>query len=279
MTRATQKQRERFYAKEAARLLGRQWDFGNGDSERPDFIVTEDGRQFGLEVTQVFIGEQGATGSVMKAEESKKQRALDNLRRQYEALENIPLSVKFVGTIEAMGADNLATVIPALLAHDLPSKPVGYRFVHDTTVAHPARSRLRVHVTKAFRAEWTNMADRAGFVDRNPHGHIDAAIAKKSAGLASYKAKAGGDVRLLLIADRISNSGKLTLDAGAQLNLRGFDVVYLFPYPENVIVLGGLSLTRDGRAQHSATAHPIDETRKLRTGDSDPFPSSLINLL
>jgi hypothetical protein len=55
---------------------------GDADSERPDFIVIEDGRQFGLEVTQVFIGEQGATGSVMKAEESKSQRVMDELRRQ-----------------------------------------------------------------------------------------------------------------------------------------------------------------------------------------------------
>jgi hypothetical protein len=235
MTRRTQKKRERFFAQEAARLLGEPWDFG-ADRENPDFIVTSGDQRFGLEVTQIFIGPQGHAGSSLKAAEAKMQRIINNLQREFESIENVPLIAKFVGNMEA---DNLATVIPALLAQDLSSKPIGHHFVHDTTIAHPARARLRVHVTKG-RADWYSVNDRAGFVDRNPRAIITARIAEKAGDLPRYKEAAGiRDVHLLLVADRISNSGKLTLDQGAQFDLHGFGKIYLFPYPENVIVLAG----------------------------------------
>ena len=234
MTRPAQKKRERFFAEAAARLMDKPWDLGT-DREHPDFIVAEGARQFGLEVTQIFVGVQGDRGSSLKAAEGKMQGIVNELQRQYEAIENIPLIVKFVGNMEA---DNLETLIPALLAEDLPSKSVGYHFVHDTTVAHPTRARLRVHVTKGFHPEWYSVNDRVGFVDRRPHEIIAAAIAKKAADLPRYKGAAGTDIRLLLVADRISNSGKLMLDQDRQFELHGFEAVYLFPYPENVILLG-----------------------------------------
>jgi hypothetical protein len=233
MTKLVQKKRERFFAEEAARLLGTAWDLG-GDREHPDFIVTDGNKQFGLEITQIFVGPQGSSGSFVKAAETKTQRIINELQRRYETIENIPLIVKFVGNIEA---DNMATLIPALLAQDLPSKPLCYSFVHDTTIAHPIRSRLRVHVTKGLRPNWFSVNDRAGPVDRRPHAIIATAIAKKANDLPRYEDAAGRDVRLLLIADRISNSGKLTLEEDAQFDFHGFRAVYLCPYPENVTVL------------------------------------------
>jgi hypothetical protein len=233
LTRALQKRQERIFAEDAARLLREPWNLGD-DREHPDFIAVENGRQFGLEVTQIFIGPQGDAGSLFKANESKIQRIVNRLQSQYEAMENIPLTVKFVGN---MDADNLATVIPALLAEKLSSKPIRYHFVHDTTVKHPARPRLRVHVTRALHPDWYSVNDRVGFVDRNPHGIIANAIAKKASQLPRYKQVAGGDIRLLLVANQMQNSGKLTLEGGAQFDLRGFSAVYLFPYPEDVVVL------------------------------------------
>jgi hypothetical protein len=122
LTRPLQKRRERIFVEEAARHLGKTWDLSD-DREHPDFIIVENGQRFGLEVTQIFIGSQGGAGSSFKAVEGKTQRTVNGLQRQYEA---VPLTVKFVGNMEA---DNLATVIPALLAQDLPSKPLCYHFV------------------------------------------------------------------------------------------------------------------------------------------------------
>jgi hypothetical protein len=46
MTKSVQKKRERFFAEEAARLLGEAWDLG-ADREHPDFLVTEGSKKFG----------------------------------------------------------------------------------------------------------------------------------------------------------------------------------------------------------------------------------------
>jgi hypothetical protein len=233
LTRELKKKRERFFAEEAARLLGKTWNLAN-DREHPDFVVAEGERQFGLEVTEIFIGPQGHKGSALKAQESIAKRSVSAIQRAYESIADVPLIVKFVGNMEA---DNLGTLIPALLARDLPSKPIGYRFVHDTSAVHHNRPRLRVHVTKALRSDWYSVNDRVGFADRNPQKIIADAIEKKAKELTRYKDAVGSDIRLLLVADRIHNSGKLLLEERAAFDFHSFQAVYLFPYPETVIIL------------------------------------------
>jgi hypothetical protein len=156
------KKRERFFVAEAAKLMGKTWSLGP-DREHPDFLVTEGAQQFGLEVCEIFTGPQNKRGSAMKEIESNAQRAVDALRREYEAITNIPLIVKLVGDVCAA---NLALVVPALIAEDLASKPVTYHavIVPDTGL----RAGLRVHVTKALRPNWYSVKHRVGFVDRNP---------------------------------------------------------------------------------------------------------------
>ncbi len=63
-----------------------------------------------------------------------------------------------------------------------------------------------------------------------------AEIEKKSKKLPQYKAVAGDDIRLLLVADRIKNSGKIAPQAEDAFDFHGFKSVYLYPHPE-----GGLS--------------------------------------
>lgn len=237
VTRAAKKHRERFWAEQAARHLGMVWTLG-ADREAPDFIVIEGDGQFGLEITELFAGSIGPDGSAAKARESRTQRSVNDLRQAYEAINNIPLIVKFVGNMED---DNLRTVVPALVAHDLPSKPIGYRFVHDTEIAHPLRAPLRVHVTRGLRPDWFSVNDRVGFVDRNPRHIVDAAIENKAKDLARYRATAGSDVRLLLVADRIMNSGKLLLGNSAGFDSFGFQAVYFLSYPEGTVILSDAS--------------------------------------
>jgi hypothetical protein len=112
------------------------------------------------------------------------------------------LRVRLVGN---MSAQNMTTVVPALLANDFPTKPVGHHVVIDNDIG------LRIHVTKAFRPEWFSVNHRAGWVDRNPTPIIAEAVRKKSNELARYREAAGPVIRLLLVANRINNSGKLML--------------------------------------------------------------------
>jgi hypothetical protein len=83
MTRPSKKARERFMALEAAKSLGKAWTFSD-EREHPDFIVTDGVEQFGLEVSEIFIGPRGNAGSTMKQQESYTQQTMNKLRRQYE---------------------------------------------------------------------------------------------------------------------------------------------------------------------------------------------------
>lgn len=229
MTRPTQKRRERFFVEEAARLLGTTWILEE-DRERPDFIITEGGQRFGLEVCEIFTGPQDHAGSSMKRMESDTHRDIEALRREYERLTQTTLRVQFVGNITP---ENTITIVPALVAEDFVTKPVGHHVIIDRG------NGLRMHVTKAFRPEWFSINHRVGWVDRNPLPIITDVIKKKSNELDRYRAAAGPDVRLLLVADRIHNSGKLMLEDGAVLDTEGFQVVYVFPYPESVMIFAG----------------------------------------
>jgi hypothetical protein len=226
MTRPTQKRRERFFVEQTARLLGKTWKLEE-DREHPDFIVTEGELRFGLEVREIFIGLQDRAGSAMKRTESGVHRQLEALRREYESLTQIRLRVQVVGRLSP---ENMAAIVPALLAEDLATKMVGHHVVIDHG------NGLRLHVTKAFRPEWFSVNHRVGWVDRNPLPIIADAIKEKSDELDRYRAGAGPDIRLLLVADRIHNSGKLMLDDTLALDTQGFQVVYVFPYPESVMI-------------------------------------------
>jgi hypothetical protein len=226
MTRPTQKRRERFLVEHAAKLLGKTWVL-EADREHPDFIVTEGEQRFGLEVCEIFTGPQDHSGSAMKRTEAGVHRQLEALRRQYEAITPTTLRVQVVGRLSP---ENMASIVPALVAEDLASKPVGHHLV----IAQGKG--LRLHVTKAFRPEWFSVNHRVGWVDRNPLGIVSDAIKKKSNELRRYRAAAGPDIRLLLVADHMHNSGKLELNDAAQLPTEGFQVVYVFPYPEPVMI-------------------------------------------
>jgi hypothetical protein len=106
-------------------------------------------------VCEVFTGPQSQDGSAMRKTESKTARAIDAVRREYEAIANIPLRVKLVGDA---CAENLALVVPALVAGDFASKPIAHQAV--ITPNTGLRAGLRMYVTKALRPEWFSVNDR-----------------------------------------------------------------------------------------------------------------------
>lgn len=231
MTRLSQKKRERFFVEEAAKLLGKKWCLGL-DRERPDFIVTEGKQQFGLEVSELFTGKQDKSGSHMKEMESNTQDAVENLRKKYEQKEGTPLNVRFNGD---MCDENMAEVLPALVALNLSTKAVlNSKIIEVNKGIAP----LLVRVIRAPTAHWYSMNHRVGWVDTKPIDRITKAIKKKSKSLPIYKRNTGlSDIRLLIVADRTKNSGKLSLQECPAFDLREFNVAYFFSYPEDVQIL------------------------------------------
>ena len=225
------KRHERFYVEEAVKLLNKVWDIE--EHERPDFIVTEGGRKFGLEVCQIFKGMKGRKGSQFRKSESENQQAIDALRHEYEWKEDLQLVVKFLGN---MCDENMKKVVPKLLEMNLSNKPIQYQENFTVEIEPWGPAPLKIDVTRAFRSWWYSIDDGVGWVDRNPIDSIDKAVQEKSENLTSYKQSCGlEDIRLLVVADRIKNSGKLELVEKPELNTRGFRFVYFFSYPESVI--------------------------------------------
>jgi len=230
MARSPQKEGERFFTEEAAKALGRDWCLGP-DRERPDFIITEGKKQFGLEFTYLFTGPQDEHGSHRKRAESDTQKAVNALRAEFEKQDDTPLIVKFVGD---MCRENVEEVIPALIELNISAKP----FCHqDCFKVDKGPAKLSVYVTRAIHANWFYVNDRVGWVDRKPVDRITDAIEDKAKKLPRYRENTGlDDIRLLIVADRRMNSGKLTLEKSPALDLRGFQVVYFYSYPECVSI-------------------------------------------
>ncbi len=231
MTRPSQKKRERFFTEQAIRSLGVGWAIRE-ECDPPDFIITEGDHKFGLDVAQIFMGQQSGRGSTLKRAESETHNALNALRLQYETETGINLNVKFLGRI---APDNLANVVSDLVALDLASKPLTYQTVVEKRPGLDAG--LKLFVTKSLRPDWYSVNDRVGWVTLNPQSIIAAEIKKKSKKLPQYKAAAGDDIRLLLVADRSKNSGKIAPQVGDAFDFHGFKAVYLYPHPEEAIVL------------------------------------------
>jgi hypothetical protein len=231
VTKPTQKRFERFFVEEAIRSLGVGWTISE-ERDPPDFIIADGDHHFGLDVADIFGGPQNEHGSLMKRAESDTQKLLNNLRRQYEAATGVNVRVKFLGRI---APDTLAMVVSELVALDLAAKPLTY----ETTVEIQAglEAPLKLFVTKGSRPEWIAVGDRVGFVIPNPDEIIAAEIEKKGKKLVQYKSLVGDDVRLLLVANRIQNSGKVGPKTDSAFDFHGFTAVYFFPYPEDAIAL------------------------------------------
>lgn len=228
MTRALQKVREKFIAEEAARLLGKNWHFVESNRECPDFLMSEDTHEFGLEVCEIFAGISTKKGSKMRSQESSNQRDIEAVRHEYEKFVDIALDVKLVGEI---GGQNLSKILAKFVEEDFASKPIGYSVRLDIT------DRLCAHVTRSFRRNWIYVNDRVGFFDQETAEiRIVEVIKEKSKKLQKYRGSAGSDVRLLLFSDRHNKSGKLLLKGASKIDLFGFRSVYFFSYPENVTV-------------------------------------------
>lgn len=237
MTRSSQKKGERYFVKRAAECMGRKWSIDQ-ECECPDFIMSEGAHRFGLEVCEIFTGKQGKKGARMKERESISQKKVNALQREYELKENVLLSVKFVGD---MCDENMAVVLQGLFDKDFTNKPPLRRC---TIESDKGRARLRAHVRPTLPAKWFYVNDRVGWVDFNAEERIFKKIREKSRNLQKYKDRADlGDIRLLLVANRIMNSGKLTLQEKPALDLRGFQAVYFLSYPQTVTVFDDETFT------------------------------------
>lgn len=230
--RQRQKARERGYVAECAKLIGLDWRIVE-EREAPDFVVTDGPTTFGLEVVEVFK-DAGATnsGSAEKHAEALRARVIDEMRSTYETVpEATSLKVQIVGP---WCNEHVASIASELARRKIPDE--GW-------LRFDVGERMRVHARRAFRAQWEYVHDTGGWVLQGRHAlpPILATLARKARNLRAYQNAVGKDVRLLLVANRRTNSGKLSPDFADEVDLRGFAEVYFLSSPHTAI---GLSMVR-----------------------------------
>ena len=221
------KHEERYYAEKTAKTLKILWKIER-ETESPDFIVTEGDRQFGLEVSELFTGSEGRKGSKLKAEESARQRTINLYRKQYEEESNIPLSVRIRGPVND---ETMSELLDHLLQCDFESMELGKQ------IAFQQSEQFKADAAKTRRSWWFRIDDFGGWVNTNAVPIIDKRVEEKSGHLPRYRESVGDDVRLLLVANRLFNSGRLELVENAKIVTRGFGAVYFLSYPESVTEL------------------------------------------
>ena len=231
MTRSVQKQHERFFVEQAICSLGVDWTI-HAERDPLDFIIADGNHLFGLEVADIFVGHQNKNGSSVKKSESYRQKQLNNIRSEYEGNTDIKLCVKFLGCLTTK---NLEKVVPNLIALNLAEKPMAYQTCVE--IQNGLEAPLKLYVTKTSRSEWFMMSDRVGFVAPNSDEIIAREIESKSNKILQYMSIAGNDVRLLLVANRLQNSGKLGCMTNSLFDFHGFTEIYFYPYPEKVIFI------------------------------------------
>lgn len=216
----TKKDVERYHAVQVARKLGEEWTLK--DHEAPDFLVTSRHSKFGLEVTECHVGPKGKGGSQRRAQESANQKWLAGIRAEVGLHCSAQLHLRYNGERSSRAREEILNAI--LLAH--------FDQRDDFDEVRHRFSGGSLWVYRSPFPAWTYLNDRVGWVSRDG-SYLQREIEAKAKKLESYR-KACPDVRLLVVADRIYNSGKLELADDFSPDLCGFNAVYFVSYPMSV---------------------------------------------
>jgi hypothetical protein len=218
--RQSTKSFEQGSAIQVSHKLGEKWELTPRES--PDFLVITANGCFGLEVTQCQIGLRRRKSSRMREAESARQHWLNEVRADYEAKGGPSLNCKYWGdtTEEAR-----SILIEALLTNDFTGA------VETMKLGSDGGARLLAFETP--NTHWEMPVDRAGEISQDG-SYLQRVIDEKAGKLEKYR-EACADVRLLVVADQLYNSGRLLLEPDFRPNLCGFDAVYFFAYPRTVI--------------------------------------------
>ncbi|MCO7228744.1 hypothetical protein NH398_05795 [Halomonas sp. CnH100-B] len=239
MTTEAQKRQEILFAKRVASLLGEAWEIkeGKNEEEWPDLTVTHQGDTFGVEVLEINI-DNSEEGSKLREKENYAKKYLSQLAENYYQKSSIPINVKLSGinrNKENKGKKSKTAqkknIIDTLVAiskdiEELEQKRVE---IHRGCVAYIRRLPARF---KNYN-QWEYVPDRVGWVHSPSASFFQKELDKKIENLDKYK-KHMHDVRVLLVANRAYNSGRIAFSDDIQLNKNGFKNVYILIFPEFV---------------------------------------------
>ena len=238
MTTKHQKNHEVIYATKAGGLLGETWNVEPSPDEAnyPDLIVTIGLVKFGLEVREIYLDEpmedstklkiKKRPGSGSKKREAKNRENIKKLADDYYKANCLSIKVDFLGDISHPDQLLKAIIDEAPQLSEFEQKRI---VPYNGCVIYIRK--LPEQLGKYKR--WNYVSDKVGWVSSIDKNIIDMAIVKKANNLPKYTKKIS-DIRLLLVSDRIYNSGKAHLMNKITFDARGFNSIYYLSYPDEV---------------------------------------------
>jgi hypothetical protein len=209
-------------------LLNQSWQVQPTSDEVnwPDLFVTEETCTFGLEVREVYIDETTG-GSPKKALEAHNRKSIAALAKDYYMRSSVPIKLNLLG-----GAGEEQDLLH-LLADEAARLCVWERKrfeAGDGCVAYVTR------LPEEFQgySRWTSVSDQVGWVVTIDQALLESVIKKKAEKLEKYRENIS-DVRLLIVSDRIYNSGKARTASTIQCQSYGFSAVYYMSFPEEAL--------------------------------------------
>ncbi|WP_305759384.1 hypothetical protein [Brevundimonas sp.] len=193
------------------------------DREEPDFLVTEGAESFGLEITLAFEDLTASGQSRQRQREAFNAKRLHNLYRSWSDQSDTILTVQVLGHLDD---SNQHEVTQALTESGMADRSVA-----DPLLRMETPSGTRVFARVAFHPRWSQVDDGVGWVTQDAVAQAQAAIARKSSRLPSYRAAVGDDIRLLIVADHSRSSGMLELESVDAIDLAGFSAAYFLTFP------------------------------------------------
>ncbi|MCF6149292.1 MAG: hypothetical protein E3K37_11625 [Candidatus Kuenenia sp.] len=234
MTRPIQKQFEIYYADSLAKAMGYNWIISTPPNETdwPDLLIQTPADNFGLEVRDIFVDEH-SNGSFEKRSESFRQKLLNQLSAKYYEKKNSPILLEVSGPFDNKIAES---ILSYLLSIDFQE----WKKIEHDIILNGTKTRLYVDGLPSSFANynrWRYIDDNIGWVQRISDIDVEIITKDKSLNIIKYK-KNNNKVSLLIVANRIKNSGKLLLEKNSQINTHGFDKVFFYMHPLDAIVYG-----------------------------------------
>jgi len=225
------KQIERLYLNSFLKSVG--WEYSKIEpgepGESPDFIIYSTHRTFGIEVTQIFK-DKPRKGSRKKAIESGRNRFLKKLAQEYYDQGGRPILLKV--WMYTLPDQSDTERLLHRLHESVPPEPWDHAKVcfeaGNNKVAEFFITRLPDSTGRY--ARWTCMNNTIGWVRNLDCQLLEQTIRKKSEKLEKYRRKVS-EVILLIVIDRMNESGMLQWPAQGMCNSHGFKSVYLHIFP------------------------------------------------
>lgn len=227
MTKEHQKIREENYAKKAGDLLGESWKLRPSPNEVswPDLLVTTEREEFGLEVREIYLDE-AKKGSIKKANENNNLKIIQELANSYYKSNPLPIEVRLLGDIT-----NFDQILYTITNNVLRLSIFEQKRIEPYSGCIVYIQRIPDQLGEYKR--WDYISDKVGWVSNVDKEVIDRAIALKAKKLSKYAINIS-DIRLLLVSDKIFNSGKARMTDDITFDSHGFKIVYYLSYPESV---------------------------------------------